>query len=158
MRNTKEVMYPCQTMYRIGGGDYEHLHFDFSFIPYEQYTHFFNSLPNIIYKKCKNIRFSCDFEYQYSEKVKNEKKRNPKKEQLIDESIAGIRPKFLPYLIKILTRILPRTTRLEKIHISCMRIKPELLEKLIDAIGQIGLLKVSISPMLQFQTSFAKNC
>lgn len=141
MADSRTQMYPVETMYQIGVGNEEECHFDFSFIPFSQYTKFFNTLPNFIYKKCKNIKFSCDFEYEYSQKKKVSGKTNRKRENLISDSIAGSRPKFLPYLMKILSRVLPKSKNLVTLQLSNLNIDPDNFDSVIDSIGKCRTLR-----------------
>ena len=153
MREARNTLYPLDVMYKIGNGDVEKLHYDFSVIPNDQYTRFFNSLPNVIYKKCKKITLSCTFEYEYSKKKNATGKSAHKRENLIANSIATAKPKFLQYLTKILVRVLPTSKLLTKLSISCMRIKDDGFDDIIQAI-----LKNKSLTSLHFEhTTFTDN-
>lgn len=175
MRESRIALYPLDVMYKIGNGDVEKLDYDFSVIPNDQYTRFFNSLPNIIYKKCKKIKLSCTFEYDYSRRKQKTGKSVSKKENVIANSIATNRPRFVQYLTKILVRVLPSSKLLKKLNISYMKLKDDNFSDLIQAILKnksltsihfkyttftdvhcIALLK-GISPYRYVNISF-KNC
>lgn len=99
-----------QEMFEIGQRDEEKdfCHFDFSSINDNYYDAFFHSLPKIIQKKVKMIKFSCDKQYE----------NNVDDEQDINYSIAINSPRYLQYLMKILRIILPMTETLVYLELS----------------------------------------
>lgn len=123
-------VYPLKSMYSIGQGDESHCHYDLSLIPSSQYTRFFNTLPNLIYKKVEKLCFSCNYQYKYE----NCGRKSERKEKIISESIANKRSNFLPYLIKILRCVLPKTKRLKGLEFASMNIPRGQMSLLLNAI------------------------
>lgn len=99
-----------QEMLEIGQRDDEKdfCHFDFSSINDNYYDPFFHSLPKIILKKIKMVKFSCD------KQVEN----NIDDELDINYSIAVNSPRYMQYLMKILRVVLPMTKTLVYLELS----------------------------------------
>ena len=87
-------------------------HFDFSAINDNDYEPFFHSLPKIILKKTKMVKFSCDLQ-------NNENNDDDIK---VNYSIAMNSPRFMQYLMKILRIVLPMTNTLVYLELSNINI------------------------------------
>lgn len=130
--------FTTQGMYQLGGGDYSYCSFDFSILQVSHYQKFFNTLPNFLYKKVKKVSFNCNFEFNYSKSGH----KSDRRENLIAESIANNKPKFIPYLVKILKIVLPKTKTLKSIEFSAMRIPRGMLSILLKAISKCPTIEV----------------
>lgn len=138
--------FSTRQMYLLGSGDEERCEYDFSILPYEDYNKFFYALPNILYKRLKSVHFTCSFFYDYRRDGRHSRKR----ELVIADSIFYHRPKYIRYLIKILSQVLPKSKTLVELEISDIKINPKLLDKLFTAIGnspQIKSIKFSEVPI-----------
>ena len=116
--------FSTNTMYEIGEGNELKVHFDFSKIEFNIYNEFFNTLPNFLLKKIKSVLFSNNF-------LKNNNENN----LIIQNSIFLNKKKYLQYLIKILSRILPQTNNLESLNFSNLNIPKQEFNVLINSIG-----------------------
>ena len=146
----EKPVYPPQTMYEIGGGDKHFCSFDFSILPDEQYEKFFNSLPNLIYKKLEKVSFNCDFQFSYAASGKS----SVRKENLISDSIANKRPKFIPYLTKILKFVLPKSKTLKSIEFSAMHIPRGMLSIILSSISKSKSLDSVIFKNIQIHDEY----
>ena len=146
----EKPLFPPQTMYEIGGGDKHFCTYDFSILPDEQYEKFFNSLPNLLYKKIERVSFNCDFQFQYS----NSGKTSVRKENLISDSIANKRPKFIPYLAKIFKFVLPKSKTLKGLEISSMHISRGLLSIMLSAISKSKSLESIVFKNVHFHDDY----
>lgn len=106
-----------QEMFEIGQRDEKRdfCHFDFSFINSNYYDSFFHSLPKLIFKKIKMVKFSCDRRYEINDDT----------DQIVNYSIAVNQSKYMQYLMKILRIILPKTNTLVSLELSNINI-PEI--------------------------------
>ncbi|EAX86056.1 hypothetical protein TVAG_126960 [Trichomonas vaginalis G3] len=130
-------MYPTKTMYKIGNGSFSDCSFDFSIIPCDQYQMLFNAFPTFLCKKIESISFNCNFEFQYSNLGKKSKKR----EEIISNSIANVKPKFIEYLLKIMKIVLPKTRYLARIEFSCMQLNRKLIPRLFSILYSCPTIK-----------------
>ena len=137
-------------MYEIGGGDKHFCSFDFSILPDEQYEKFFNSLPNLLYKKLEKVSFNCDFQFSYASSGKT----SVRKENLISESIANKKPKFIPYLTKILKFVLPKSKTLKSIEFSAMHIPRGMLSIILSSISKSKSLDSVIFKNIQIHDDY----
>ncbi|EAY18390.1 hypothetical protein TVAG_045920 [Trichomonas vaginalis G3] len=129
--------FTTQGMYQLGGGDVAYCSFDFSILQFNHYEKFFNALPNFLYKKVKKVSFNCDFEFNYSKSGH----KSERCENIIAESIANKKPKFIPYLVKILKIVLPKTKILKSIEFSSMKIPRGMLSVLLKSIAKCPTLE-----------------
>ncbi|EAX89371.1 hypothetical protein TVAG_439910 [Trichomonas vaginalis G3] len=129
--------FTTRQMYILGNGNEERCSYDFSLLAFEDYTKFFYALPNILYKRVKSVCFNNTFYSDYSRDGRHSRKR----ELLIFDSIFYQKPRYIKYLIKILTRVLPQTKTLEEIEFADIKINPDLLNKLFEAIGKSPNIK-----------------
>ena len=127
----KTKIFPTKAMYKLGGGDEELVTYDFSILEGNIFAPFFNTLPNMIYKKCKKMCFSCEMEYNYEKSGKP----NMKRLETIKKSISYQKQNFLGYLIKILCKTLPKTRMMKSLEFSSVDIPSNLLMELFSAIG-----------------------
>ena len=124
-------IYPTKIVYQIGRGNSQFCDFDFSIIPNDQYEKLFNSFPNFLYKKVEAVSFNCNFEYEYQQLGR----KSTKRENLISDSIANNKPKFIPYLVKILKIVLPKTKSLHSIEFASMKISRSIMPKLLNILA-----------------------
>lgn len=124
-------VFPTKTVYKIGNGDEKFCTFDFSIIPVDQYNPLFNSFPNFLFKKVQSISFNCNFEYQYQ----NLGRKSTKREEIISQSIANLKPKFIPYLAKIMKNVLPVTKKLTSIEFSSVNIGRAIMPQILTTLA-----------------------
>ena len=130
-------VFSTRGMYKFGGGDEHFVSYDFSILNYEKFEPFFNTLPNMIYKKIERVSFSCQLDAECGKAGKVDQKRL----DTLKDSILLKKPTFLPYLIKILTKTLPKTKRLISLEFVSMKIPSDLMIALFDAIGTCKTLQ-----------------
>ena len=130
-------MLSLKDMYNLGNGDRIKCNFDFSEISSDDYTFFYNTLPNFIYKKCSSITFNKKLfnKYEHSSQKNKELRRT------ISSSIASQKPKYSQYLMKILTKTIPRTKLLNTLCIDSIEIKESYMSLFFDAIPKSHVLK-----------------
>ena len=126
--------FSIKTMYLLGEGNEEHCNFDFSKLPSSKYEPFFNTLPNFLYKKVQSITFTNEFLYLNN-------KNDINSEIIVNESIFKNRNKFIPFLIKILIAVIPKTLKLTKIEFNFFEIPSKMLQQLFNVISQSKTLK-----------------
>ncbi|EAX89235.1 hypothetical protein TVAG_037200 [Trichomonas vaginalis G3] len=131
-------IFPTDAMYKLGSGSMQSCNYDFSLLPESIYDPFFNTLPNMIYKKVENICFTCTFQRKFntSEKIDLTKKR------ILSESIAIKKPQFIKYLIKILSIMLPKAKNLKSLHFVNIDIPLDQQRILFDAISKCSTLEL----------------
>lgn len=134
----KPPMYPSKTMYKIGNGTFSDCSFDFSVIPIDQYTPLFNTFPTFLVKKIESISFTCNFEYQYAQLGRKSEKR----EEIITNSIANNKPKFIEYLLKIMKIVLPSTRTLKRIEFCSMRLNRKIIPRIFSALVSCPSLEI----------------
>ena len=138
MSEEEEIpIFSTRAMYKFGGGDEHFVSYDFSILGAHLFQPFFNTLPNMIYKKTERISFSCQMDAEY----KNAGKVDMKRMETIKESILIKKPSFLAYLIKILTQTLPKSKKLISLEFVSMDIPSNLMVNLFDAIGNCRSLQ-----------------
>ena len=110
----QKLVYDTETMYSLCGGNSQLCSYDFSLIASTIYQPFFNTLPNIIYKKVAKLQFSCDAQY----KIKTATKFNEQNHEVVSKSIFKQNPTFVAYLAKIVSVVLPKTKKLKSLQFS----------------------------------------
>lgn len=107
-------------MYELGHGNRLHCTYDFSELEFTFYDKFFNSLPNIIYKKCEDVTF-CQKLYDTYEKTHD-------KSLLInhiDNSFLAKKNRTIDHLVQVLIRTIPKAKIIRTIQIKGLSIKED---------------------------------
>lgn len=130
-------IFPTEAMYKLGNGNMQACTYDLSLIPAKIYDPFYNTLPNMIYKKVENICFTC----AYDRKYKASENKDKKKKEIIDNSIMAQKKNYVRHLIKILTAILPKSKLLKSLHMSNMDISFEHQKLLFESISRCTTLE-----------------
>ena len=126
----QKLMFDTETMYSLCDGNSQLCAYDFSLIAGKLFQPFFNTLPNIIYKKVVKLQFSCDAQY----KVKKARKFNEHNHDVVSKSIFKLNPTFAPYLAKIVSKVLPLTKRLKSIQFSRIDFTQDQIRSIFTAI------------------------
>jgi hypothetical protein len=100
------------------------LDFDFSRIPAIYYSQFFRALPNVLYKKSKEVVFSTKLLFE----MKNNRVQINK--VTIENSICVNLPQYITYLLKIICTTLLKSKYLTKLSFHSIHIPPKMCQEL----------------------------
>lgn len=140
----KPIRLTCEEMYKLGveGSNKEYCTYDFSFISIDDYTGFFNTLPNMIYKKCDHLRFCNDFERSLEERnLRSDSQEINRDFKTYEYSIRFKKPGYSNYLAKIIGRALPRTRFLTSLEFDQIPFSEESFKLVTDAIRKTRRIK-----------------
>lgn len=141
----KPIRFSCEEMYELGaeGSNRESCTFDFSFINSDDYyVGFFNTLPNMIYKKCVHLRFCNDFERALEERnMRTDSEDINKDFKTYENSIRFKKPGYSNYLAKIVGKALPRTKLLTSLEFDQIPFSEESFRLITNAIKKTRELK-----------------
>lgn len=140
-------------MYNLGaeGSDKDFCTFDFSYISIDDYKGFFNTLPNMIYKKCISLRLCNDFEKSLERNLHKDTVNSEEDSQLnkrIDQDIKTFeysirfkKPGYSNYLAKIVGKALPRTKLLTSLEFDQIPFSGESFRIVTNAIKKARILR-----------------
>lgn len=141
-------IYDTKTIYSIGDGNEDLCSFDFSALPDKTYHPLFNTLPNLLYKKVKNCKFSCDLRAKYELSGKT----SIKKEFAIKNSISSKNNKYIDFLVKIIKNTLPDSKKLLGISFSNIPFDFSHVETVLQActkcktLRSVSFVNISVEP------------
>jgi hypothetical protein len=131
--------YNTEEVYALANpGNRESCHWDLSRIQSYEYEPFFGGLPNVIYKKVRNARFSVDLLRMISSRKVSVSDDD---RALCRESIAEQVHRYPRRLIKILVKTLPCTKLLVSLQIDGLPLKREQITQLLGVIPQSKTLE-----------------
>jgi hypothetical protein len=113
-------------------------HWDFSRIPAAEYEPFFIGLPNVVYKKVQDVRFSVDLLRMIRSSTAS---ISDSDRHLCSQSIAGQVHRYSRRLVKILTKTLPRTKLLVSLKIDGLDLTREQVAQVLTAVTQSKTLE-----------------
>lgn len=134
-RNSQLDMLPLEDMYAYGDGDALSCIFDFAKIPYDDYRQFFNTLPNVIYKKCADIGFSTAA-YSEFERTKRQDLRS-----IVKDSILVHKSNFTHYLTKILCKTIPMTKSMHSLSFEGISFSQDDISRLFEVLSKSRMIK-----------------
>jgi hypothetical protein len=134
----EKVIYKHREIYKICGGSQQLCSFDFSSISFDEYEGLFNGLPNIVYKKAEELRFSRDL---YVKRERADEPLSESEKRRLSDSIAINRDRFEHYLFKILNQTLPRSKGLKRLVISGLNVPTKYFRDFIPACAKCKTLR-----------------
>lgn len=117
-------------MYDIGNGDMTSCCFDFSSIPSPNYQGFFNGLPQLLYKKVKEVRFCLDNYF----KITNTQDHTDAQISELTNSIYKMNSNYCHYLAKVIWKVLPRAKILVSLTVDSIPLRNDEFSKIVDSI------------------------
>ena len=141
----KPVILSLQEMFQLGteGSSVNRAEFDFSAISVDDFSGFFNTLPNLIYKKCRNIRFCNDFGNAIEENPENNVSENDIRQY--ERSIRITKPGYPIYLAKIISKVLPKSKLLTNLEFDRISLSPQSFKEITNAIKKSRLKSIKFA-------------
>ena len=150
-----KTKFTIKDLYKIGNGNSSLCKFDFSLLDSELYHSFFEVLPTFLYKKIENVIFTCELFFQEEKAIH----KNNRKQEIIKSSIYSKNPNFIPFLIKILKNVLPKTKILQEISFSMMKIpESQYIDLFMALSGPSPTLESVHFSDISFTPILFKNC
>lgn len=140
----KPIRLTCEEMYNLGaeGSNRKYCSFDFSFLSIDDYQGFFNTLPNMIYKKCESLRFCNDFERSLEERnLRTDSNEINQDFKTYEYSIRFKKPGYSNFLAKIIGKALPRTKLLTSLEFDQIPFSGESFRHITDAVKKTRMIK-----------------
>lgn len=141
----KPVILSLQEMFQLGteGSSVNRAEFDFSAISVADFYGFFNTLPNLIYKKCRNVRFCNDFGNAIEENPENNVSENDIRQY--ERSIRNTKPGYPIYLAKIISKVLPKSKLLTNLELDRISLSPQSFKEIVNAIRKSRLKSIKFA-------------
>ena len=134
----KPTILKPKEMYELCHGDMAHCTYDLSVLSIDDYDGFFNTLPQLVYKKVKSLRFCND----YAAKLESPGYEASDSEvRDYEYSIKNQKPGYSSYIAKIVSQVLPRTKLLTHLEFDRIPFNGESFRAIADAVKRSYRIK-----------------
>ncbi|OHT16672.1 hypothetical protein TRFO_41665 [Tritrichomonas foetus] len=138
MATEKPTILKPKEMYDLCHGDMSRCVFDFSSISIDDFDGLFNTLPQLVYKKVKSLKFCNDTAVKLESgtyDAPDEEIRN------YQYSIKNQKPGYSTYISKIISQALPRTKLLTTLEFDRIPLSHESFENITNSIRKCPRIK-----------------